>query len=114
MSYHNLSSDYGDDDYGKKLNINVNTNEYQGFASGRQYPSISNEYIDDDNYEYITNNLTPASNNSPHLLLAQQKQRMSLAAAQQEDERKNRQIQNDVSESKKIIYKKNNSLFLKD
>ena len=90
-SYHNLS-EYTDDDYDKKIDLNMNSGEY--LSSTKPFPSISNEYLDDNNYQYLPHSPSNTNNSSAQLLLAQQKQRLNTV--QYEDERKNRQIQNDV------------------
>jgi hypothetical protein len=91
-SYHNLS-DYTDDDYNKKIDINMNSGEYYE-TNTKPFPSISNEYLDDNNYQYLPHSPSNTNNSSAQLLLAQQKQRLNTV--QFEDDRKNRQMQNDV------------------
>ncbi len=78
-SYHNLS-DYDDEE----------NNDSIDYLSGKAFPTVSSEFLDD-NCQYINTN----SNNSAQLLLAQQKQRLNTL--QFDDDRKYRQVQNDVS-----------------
>jgi hypothetical protein len=91
-SYHNLS-DYTDDDYDKKIDITMNSGDYYE-TNTKPFPSVSNEYLDDNNYQYLPHSPSNINNSSAQLLLAQQKQRLNTV--QFEDDRKNRQMQNDV------------------